>query len=270
MTDSKKVPTRGEVWRMFRGVDLTPYHEVKNNLTYVPWARAWSTAMDLVGDHLEIKWHGMTDEDGTILDYIKCPGETTAVCCSIVIGGMKYAECTLAVMDYRNKAVVAPTSVDIQNSRQRCQTKALAMLGLGLYLWENDGEFISPKVPEDPKPKKRGRPKKEEVVSKPKATENPKTKTKSNKKTNGELTTEEAQDLLDPPDPREAVATLKAEARRLYDGGWEANGKLLKEIKEAIEQENAKESVRLTKIISIAGNAALKLHNAKEEERDNA
>ena len=146
------------------------------------------------------------------------------------------------------------------------------MLGLGLYLWENDGEFISPEVPGEPKPRKRGRPKKEESVSKPKATEKPKTKTKakSEEKTNGELPAEKAQELLDPPDPREAIAALKTEARRLYDGGWEANDSLLKEIKEAIEQDNVKESVRLTKIISIAGNAALKLHNAKEEERNNA
>ena len=131
MTQSKKPPTREEVWKMFRKIDLTPYHDDKNGLTYVPWARAWSIAMDHIGEHMTVKWHGMTNEDGTVLDYIKAPSGTASVCCSILVGGVPYSECTLAVMDYRNKPIVEPTSVDLQNSRQRCRTKALAELGLG-------------------------------------------------------------------------------------------------------------------------------------------
>ena len=82
-----EVPSRSEVWQTFRGMNLTPYHQSKNNLTYIPWSRAWASAMDAFGDHLSIKWHGMTDKDGVTLDHIRYADETATVCCSAWFGG---------------------------------------------------------------------------------------------------------------------------------------------------------------------------------------
>ena len=225
---------------MFRKVDLTPYHETKNNLTYVNWARAWSTAQDLIGDHLQISWHGSTEyrPDGSkqVLDYIKVPGGTASVCCSALVGGEKYAECTLAVMDYRNSAVENPTSVDLQNSRQRCQTKLLAMLGLGLYLWENGGEI----KPTEGDPKKKAAPKKKE--------ESPDT-----------ITSEEAS------------KELQAVVNDLWERGWKPEGNFAKEIKGVVSNPDVvapEEIQKLIEAVRNTGDLALKLHDKKETESD--
>ena len=233
MSESK-VPTRSEVWKMFRGVDLTPFHKNKNNLTYVPWARAWSTAMDLIGDHLHIRWHGMTNAENVTLDYIESPGGTASVCCSALVGGEKYAECTLAVMDYRNAAIENPTSVDLQNSRQRCQTKVLALLGLGLYLWENEGEFKSPeKSPE------------KKVASRKKTTK---------KKATTAITA------------KEAATELKTLVENLWERGWEPEKTFAAEIKSVVHNPETiapEEIVKLISAVEKAGEIALQIH--KEE-----
>jgi len=39
------------MWHRFRAIDMTPFHMTKNNLTYVPWSRAYAIAMDEFGDH---------------------------------------------------------------------------------------------------------------------------------------------------------------------------------------------------------------------------
>ncbi|HBY66950.1 MAG TPA: hypothetical protein DEG69_03775, partial [Flavobacteriaceae bacterium] len=44
----------------------------------------------------------------------------------------------LAVMDYKNAAVVNPSAVQIANSKMRCLTKCMAMFGLGHYIYANE------------------------------------------------------------------------------------------------------------------------------------
>lgn len=271
MTQSKKPPTREEVWKMFRKIDLTPYHDDKNGLTYVPWARAWSIAMDHIGEHMTVKWHGMTNEDGTVLDYIKAPSGTASVCCSILVGGVPYSECTLAVMDYRNKPIVEPTSVDLQNSRQRCRTKALAELGLGLYLWENNGEWEG-KTPAKPKKavaKKRGRPKKKVVE---------KTEEAVSSQENGvekdirsiQLTKEQAElaSTLEVDRGLLLVDMLVDKCKELYEGGWEPDEVLKAKIKEAVRTKDAKKIDALLSVVDTMGDSLLKLHNDAETQGD--
>jgi len=44
----------------------------------------------------------------------------------------------LPVMDNRNKAVPNPTSRDISDARMRCLVKAIAMHGLGAYIYAGE------------------------------------------------------------------------------------------------------------------------------------
>jgi len=44
----------------------------------------------------------------------------------------------LPVMDNRNKAIVLPTARDISDARMRCLVKAIAMHGLGIYLYAGE------------------------------------------------------------------------------------------------------------------------------------
>jgi hypothetical protein len=243
---TKKPPTRSEMWQTFRAVNLTKYHETKNNLTYVPWARAWSVAMNAFGDHLEVRWHGMTDKDGTVLDHIRYSDNTASVCCSAIVAGEKYAECTLAVMDYRNAAVENPTSVDLQNSRQRCQTKLLAMLGLGLYLWENNGAWDSTQEAA-PEPKAKT-PKKARAKAKP--TETPPDPVE---------TVEEVEEK--PKQNIDAVRTqLSERCKELYANNWEADKALQGRIRKAVKDGDVNEMEALLKILDDAMPALLTLH----------
>ena len=239
MSKVKEPPTRSEIWQTFRGVNLTKYHETKSNLTYVPWARAWAIAMNAFGDHLTVKWHGMKDKDGVMLDHIRYPDNTASVCCSAIVGGEKYAECTLAVMDYRNAAVENPTAVDLQNSRQRCQTKLLAMLGLGLYLWENNGSWES------------------------------KAKAKTPKKTRAKAKPAEAEPAETPAveveeEPEQNLAAVRTQlserCKELYANNWEADEALQTRIKKAVKSDDGIEMEALIKMLDDAMPALLTLH----------
>ena len=47
----------------------------------------------------------------------------------------KPVTCMLPVLDYRNKPVATPNSFDVNTSIMRCLVKAIAMHGLGLYIY---------------------------------------------------------------------------------------------------------------------------------------
>jgi len=253
--DTRKPPTRSEIWQTFRGVNLTKYHETKNNLTYVPWARAWSIAMDAFGDDLTVKWHGMTDKDGVVLDHIRYSDNTASVCCSAIVAGEKYAECTLAVMDYRNAAVENPTAVDLQNSRQRCQTKLLAMLGLGLYLWENNGSWESELKAKTPKKAKA----KAKAKAKPAEAE-PAETLPSKETAEVTLLAEAAAQKLKEAVVADIKTRLKERCRELYENNWEADEALQARIKKAVKSDDGIEMEALIKTLDDAMPALLTLH----------
>ena len=48
-------------------------------------------------------------------------------------------------MDYRNNAIVEPNARDISDTRMRCLVKAIAMHGLGLYIYAGE-ELPGPEV----------------------------------------------------------------------------------------------------------------------------
>jgi hypothetical protein len=255
-----EVPSRSEVWQTFRGMNLTPYHQSKNNLTYIPWSRAWASAMNAFGDHLSIRWHGMTDKEGVTLDHIRYADGTATVCCSAWFGGEKYAECSLAVMDYRNAAIENPSAVDFQNTRQRCQTKLLAMLGLGLYLWENNGEWDDGLDPYVSKEIGKSFSTNAEVTlydDKP-----AKAKRKAKATAASEESYEEAERIaLDKPEDPVAVRDkLSSVCKALYAADWEADEVLQGRIRKSVKSNDVAEMVDLITMLEGVLPAALILH----------
>src|SRR5690348_7051723 len=57
------------------------------------------------------------------------------------------------VLDGRNRPIADPTSFDINTSIQRCLVKAIALHGLGLYVYAGEDlpEGSTPTAPESPK-----------------------------------------------------------------------------------------------------------------------
>jgi hypothetical protein len=71
-------------------------------------------------------------------------GETLMVFCTVTAFG-KSMTSQLPVMDFRNKAISNPDSMAVNTAMQRCLAKAIALHGLGLYIYAGED------VPEEDK-----------------------------------------------------------------------------------------------------------------------
>ncbi len=115
-----------EIWKKLSLVPVAEYIETKGGFDYLSWSRAWALLQDSFPQAIY--------EFGEIVWF---PDGSCEVHCTITIEDCQRSA-FLAVMDFRNKAIVNPTATDIQNAKQRCFVKAIAMFGLGfsLYLGE--------------------------------------------------------------------------------------------------------------------------------------
>jgi hypothetical protein len=120
-----------EVWDTLYQIDVSPYVEKKGGLDYVSWANAWSLAKNAFPLST---WEPAGEN---FLDNGTCE---VRVVVRITDGTNSLVQgCTLPVMDNRNSAIKNPDTRAINDSRQRCLVKALAMLGLGIKVYGADG-----------------------------------------------------------------------------------------------------------------------------------
>jgi len=123
-------------------INVNEYTEKKNGLTYLSWAGAWGEALKAdpaVNFKVEMF-------DGTPLMMV---GGSFMVWVTVTMFG-KPVTCMLPVLDYRNKPITTPNAFDVNTSIMRCLVKAIAMHGLGLYIYAGEG---APEEDDDaPKP----------------------------------------------------------------------------------------------------------------------
>src|SRR6185369_13270124 len=105
--------------------------EKKNGLSYLSWA--WAVDQLLRADP------GATWEYGAPTAF----GETLMVHCQVTAFG-KAMQAHLPVMDHRNKAIANPDAFAVNTAMQRCLVKAIALHGLGLYIYAGED------LPEEP------------------------------------------------------------------------------------------------------------------------
>jgi hypothetical protein len=110
--------------------DVNSHTEKKNNLTYLSWAWAWAEA--LKADANAVYKVEMFD----CKCYMDING-TAMVFVTVTMFG-KAITCQLPVMDYRNKAIPNPDAFAVNTAIMRCMTKALALHGLGLYIFAGE------------------------------------------------------------------------------------------------------------------------------------
>lgn len=120
---NKKEPTYAEIWDTLSKVDVSEYVEEKMNLKYLSWSRAWWLLMEHYSQATYEYHEGRKFDDGTV-----------EVSVTITIGGTSRMA-TLPVMDYKNKAIISPDARQINDNKQRCFVKAIAMYGLGIDLY---------------------------------------------------------------------------------------------------------------------------------------
>ena len=134
-------------------IDVNEHKEQKMGLSYLSWAWAHQE-MKLIDENAEIKIHEFADPDvlvslaqngvqinkeiieATKINYRKDKAGAY-VTVSVTLNGRTETE-TLAVMDFKNKAVTAPDSTQINKAHKRCFVKALALHGLGLYIYAGE------------------------------------------------------------------------------------------------------------------------------------
>lgn len=116
-----------------RKIDVSSKIEKKNGLSYLSWAWACDQLLQ---------------QDPTATWVYNQPvafGETLMVFCTVTAFG-KSMTAQLPVMDYRNKAIPNPDAFAVNTAMQRCLAKAIALHGIGLYIYA--GEDVPQEEPE--------------------------------------------------------------------------------------------------------------------------
>lgn len=143
-------------------IDVSEHTEQKMNLTYLSWA--WAHAeMKKIDENAKIVVHEFPDAD-TLVDLAsKGVAITPELAETLKINYKKdkagaYVKVSvtlnerteteyLPVMDFKNKAMTNPDAMAINKAHKRCFVKALALHGLGLYIYAGEDLPEAPEVP---------------------------------------------------------------------------------------------------------------------------
>lgn len=108
-----------------REINVNEHTEKKGSLTYLSWAWAVDT---LLQNDPSATW--LYSEPAKF-------GETLMVFCTVFAFG-KSMTAQLPVMDYKNKSISNPDSMAVNTAMQRCLAKAIALHGIGLYIYSGE------------------------------------------------------------------------------------------------------------------------------------
>lgn len=124
-----------------RLIDVSKHIEKKNGLSYLSWA--WAVDTLLSQDETAVWEYG---------EPIKF-GNTLMVSVTVHAFGVS-RKCLLPVMNHRNQAVDNPDAFQVNTAYMRCLAKAIAMHGIGLYIYSGEDlppneEVVARLMPED-------------------------------------------------------------------------------------------------------------------------
>ena len=108
-----------------RKINVNEHIEKKNGLSYLSWAWAVDT---LLSHDPAATW---------TYDEPKAFGKTLMVFCTVEAFGKKMTA-QLPVLDYRNQAIPEPNAMQVNTAMQRCLAKAIALHGIGLYIYAGE------------------------------------------------------------------------------------------------------------------------------------
>lgn len=114
--------------------------ESKNGFDYLSWAFAWG---ELKKIHPEASFKVYENNEG--MPFFKGP-EGYFAKVGVTVNNLEHIS-YLPAMDLRNKALKTADAMDINKTIQRALVKAIALHGLGLYLYT--GEDLPTSLPED-------------------------------------------------------------------------------------------------------------------------
>lgn len=136
-------------------ININERLEKKGNLSYLSWAHAWGEALRIDPN---ATFHVSTFDrgDGVTQVYMDVNG-TALVWVTVTLNG-KPMTCQLPVMDNKNKAIPNPDAFAVNTAIMRCMVKALALHGLGLYVYAGEDLPDGEPEPKKPEPKSEAKP----------------------------------------------------------------------------------------------------------------
>lgn len=122
----------GEIWTTLSSVNVNDHVERKNGFTYLSWAWAWGT---LMSHYPDAKFSFDTFSDGS--EVFRFPDGSAEVRCVLTLKGLS-RRMWLPVMDHRNNAIKNPDARAVNDAKMRCLVKAMALFGLGHYIYAGE------------------------------------------------------------------------------------------------------------------------------------
>ena len=126
---------RENTFEKLNKVDVSRFTEKKGQFNYLSWAHA---VRELLKACPSATWevHLFDNSDGTRQPYMK-NGTGAYVQVSVNVDGVTRTQIH-PVLDHRNSPIDSPNSFQINTSIQRCLAKAIALHGLGLYIFAGE------------------------------------------------------------------------------------------------------------------------------------
>lgn len=142
----KKQSLQHRAWDLLSKINVNDKTETKGSgkfaLTYLSWAWAWGVLMEYFPESVYEIHQDRILPDGSVM---------VSVTLTIKDGDDQFSRFMwLPVMNHLNKAIINPDAMDINKATMRCLAKAIAMCGLGHYIYV--GEDL-PVADESPKTK---------------------------------------------------------------------------------------------------------------------
>ena len=137
-----------EVYDALSSINVNDKTEKKGNLTYLSWAWAWAEVKKLYPEVQRTVY-----ENENSCNYFT-DGKSCWVKVGVTINDIEHID-YLPIMDFRNKSILldSVTSFDVNKAIQRSTTKALALHGLGLYIYAGEDLPEGYEAPAPAKPK---------------------------------------------------------------------------------------------------------------------
>lgn len=139
----KKQSLQRRAWDLLSAINVNDKTETKGTgkyaLTYLSWAWAWGVLMEYFPESIyEIHQDKIMPDDSVMV----------SVTLTIKDGDEQFSRFMwLPVMDHLNRAIKNPTATDINKATMRCLAKAIAMCGLGHYIYAGEDLPVSEETP---------------------------------------------------------------------------------------------------------------------------
>lgn len=139
----KKQSLQHRAWDLLSKINVNDKTETKGSgkfaLTYLSWAWAWGVLMEYFPESTYEIHQDRILPDSSVM---------VSVTLTIKDGDEQFSRFMwLPVMNHLNKAIINPDAMDINKAVMRCLAKAIAMCGLGHYIYAGEDLPVEDETP---------------------------------------------------------------------------------------------------------------------------